>query len=430
MDFDAFFDVKNDTSNIWALLVAGSNSWYNYRHQADVSNAYHVIRDHGVSEDHIVTMMFNDIANHPNNPFPGKIFNSPDKEDVYEGVKIDYEGNDVNPSNFFAILKGQKDKIVGGNGKVIESTKKDKIFIFFSDHGATGLISMPQGIITAEEISEAHNYLHQNGLYSSLVWYLEACESGSMFESLKSDMNIYALTAANSHESSWGCYCDNKLKLPCLGDTFSVSWIMDSKKENLEVETLDDQYEIVKKLTNQSHVCKFGNFSIGHEHVAEFQGHKKSFKNSKPINFHRFKHELNKGSMPSRDIPLLLLQKELLEAQNHADSVDLSRQISKIESKRQYMDRYIHKIVKRLIHDPNNRQAVLENHPLNGIKQLKCHDVVSKFYHHNCFNLNRNPYAMKYVYVLANICDMNIPSEIIINGLSEVCGTVRITNIL
>ncbi len=31
-----------DGGKIWALLVAGSSGWYNYRHQADVCHAYHV----------------------------------------------------------------------------------------------------------------------------------------------------------------------------------------------------------------------------------------------------------------------------------------------------------------------------------------------------------------------------------------------------
>ena len=38
--------------------------------------------------------------------------------------------------------------------------------------------------------------------------YVEACESGSIFEGLLSDgLNIYATTASNARESSWGTYC-------------------------------------------------------------------------------------------------------------------------------------------------------------------------------------------------------------------------------
>lgn len=38
--------------------------------------------------------------------------------------------------------------------------------------------------------------------------YIEACESGSIFEGLLEDkLGIYATTAANGRESSWGTYC-------------------------------------------------------------------------------------------------------------------------------------------------------------------------------------------------------------------------------
>jgi len=39
----------------------------------------------------------------------------------YEGCKIDYRGLDVNIKNYLAILKGQADKVKGGNGRVLKS---------------------------------------------------------------------------------------------------------------------------------------------------------------------------------------------------------------------------------------------------------------------------------------------------------------------
>jgi legumain len=60
----------------------------------------------------------------------------------------------------------------------------------------------------------------------------EACESGSIFEGLLSDsLNIYATTASNSVESSWGTYCPGMAPSPppefntCLGDLYSVAFL-------------------------------------------------------------------------------------------------------------------------------------------------------------------------------------------------------------
>jgi len=73
-------------------------------------------------------------------------------------------------------------------------------------------------------------------MYKEMVIYIEACESGSMFENiLENDLNIYAVSAANAHESSWGTYCGNDAVVngknigSCLGDLFSVSWMEDTE---------------------------------------------------------------------------------------------------------------------------------------------------------------------------------------------------------
>lgn len=48
-------------------------------------------------------------------------------------------------------------------------------------------------------------------MYKQLVFYMEACESGSMFEGhIPNNIDIYVTTAANAHESSWGAYCGSQ----------------------------------------------------------------------------------------------------------------------------------------------------------------------------------------------------------------------------
>ncbi len=40
-----------------------------------------------------------------------------------------------------------------GSGKVIASTSEDRIFVFFSDHGATDLIAFPSSYLYADVLS-------------------------------------------------------------------------------------------------------------------------------------------------------------------------------------------------------------------------------------------------------------------------------------
>lgn len=71
---------------------------------------------------------------------------------------------------------------------------------------------MPSGDpVYAQDLIDTLRYMWSNMMYKELVFYMEACESGSMFEGLlPSDANIYATTAANSEESSYGTYCGSE----------------------------------------------------------------------------------------------------------------------------------------------------------------------------------------------------------------------------
>jgi legumain len=62
--------------------------------------------------------------------------------------------------------------------------------------------------------------------------YLEACNSGSMFQGLPANIRVYATTASNAEESSWATYCDGDDVVngqglgTCLGDLYSVNWMV------------------------------------------------------------------------------------------------------------------------------------------------------------------------------------------------------------
>ena len=198
----------------------------------------------GVPASQIITLAFDDIANNSENPFPGKIFNKPDGEDVYAGCNIDYKGADVTPANFLAVIKGDATGVKGGNGKVLKSDKNSKVFINFADHGAPGLIAFPSEYLYANDFNTAITYMHENAMYDQMVIYIEACESGSMFDGLlPNNINVYATTAANPSESSWAAYCypDDRVNgthvNSCLGDLYSVSWMEDTESNDITSET-------------------------------------------------------------------------------------------------------------------------------------------------------------------------------------------------
>ncbi|KDO29476.1 hypothetical protein SPRG_06015 [Saprolegnia parasitica CBS 223.65] len=264
----------------WAVIVVGSTGYWNYRHQADACHAYQVVRGHGIPASNIVLMMYDDVANSSSNPFPGQLFNRPtlrhsDAVDVYKGCHVDYRGDDVTPKKFLQVLLGD----ASAGGKVLKSTANDRVFVNFVDHGAAGMVVFPNANLYAHDLVETLKTMHERKLYKELVFYMEACESGSMFKDLlPTDIDAYVTTAANEKESSWGTYCPptsdhigTKLLGTCLGDLYSVNWMEDSDKSDLAKETLGEQYARVKKLTDKSHVLEFGSPTIREEPVGDFQ---------------------------------------------------------------------------------------------------------------------------------------------------------------
>lgn len=297
-------NLKNELQEVhWAVLVAGSNGFWNYRHQSDVFHAYYVLLKGGLKPENIIVLAYDDIANDPENPFKGKVFNKPDPKgpgvNVYEGINIDYKGSDVTPQNFLNIIQGQKDLLKGiGSGRCLESKEGDNVFIYFSDHGSTGFIAFPSEYLYADKLNKALVNMHNNKMYNKLVFYLEACESGSMFNNvLMNDINVYATTAANPSQSSWATYCGpddviNGVNIgSCLGDEYSVNWIEDIESliNNKKDENLDAQFQLIKKKTTHSEVQQYGASNYLNETVHDFQGYvQKNHKDSWYRNIRKF----------------------------------------------------------------------------------------------------------------------------------------------
>lgn len=96
-----------------------------------------------------------------------------------------------------------------------------------------------------------------------------------MFQKLPNNTKIYGLSAASPSESSWGTYCSpddvvqGKHINSCLGDLFSVNFMEDIDKGNTD-QTLQSQFQVVKKLTTQSHVMQWGDLSFQSDSIGDF----------------------------------------------------------------------------------------------------------------------------------------------------------------
>jgi len=364
----------------WAVLVAGSNGFWNYRHQSDVFHSYHVLIQNGLNPDNIIVFAYDDIANDSENPFPGKVFNKPDPKgpgkDVYQNIKIDYKGKDVTPENFLNAIQGKKAALKGiGSGRVLESKQSDNVFIYFSDHGATGLIAFPNEELYADKLNSALANMHASKMYSKLVFYLEACESGSMFEGLlANNTNVYATTAATPSESSWATYCGpddvvNGTAIgTCLGDEYSVNWIENAEDfdKNSE-ESLAEQFTVIKAKTVHSAAQQYGDLSYLNETISDFEGYSNGQKDKDSL-FRRVKKFIKKVYCKVRGYLHVPCKSQLKKQQKAQDAekkklykeyLDSARK-SVVESRKVKVDYLLHKAEKSNDHDGKYAEMLRE----------------------------------------------------------------------
>nr|XP_040054697.1 legumain [Gasterosteus aculeatus aculeatus] len=414
----AFPSRDPDGGTNWVVIVAGSNGWYNYRHQADACHAYQIVHKNGIPDEQIVVMMYDDLAHNENNPTPGKVINRPNGTDVYEGVPKDYTGDHVTPENFLAVLKGDSSHVKGGSGKVLKSGPNDHVFVYFTDHGAPGILAFPNDDLNVDDLQSTITYMHDNKKYKRMVFYIEACESGSMMKHLPADINVYATTAANSHESSYACYYDEK-RDTYLGDWYSVNWMEDSDAEDLKKETLAKQFKIVKSHTNTSHVQQFGNKTMAHMKVIAFQGNAKASGLSAPLTTLQPVRDLD--LTPSPDVPLAILKRKLMASNDIQLARGLLMEINSHLKVREMLAETMRQVVERVTGNKLKAEDVLNGRA--DLSQHQCYKAAVHHYKHNCFNWHRAEYeyALRHLYALVNLCERGYSAESIQLAMDFVC---------
>lgn len=405
--------------NIWALLVAGSKGYDNYRHQADVCHAYHILRRNEIPDERIVVMMYDDIAHNESNPTPGIILNHPKGSGVYAGVPKDYTGDLVSPENFLNILQGEQ--IEGGSGKVIASGPNDHVFVYFSDHGAPGLIAFPNDDLRARDLNIVLRIMHEQKKYGKLVFYLESCDSGPIFQHLlPDDINVYATTATNGEEESSACYYDD-FRDTYLGDVYSVNWMEDSNSENPGLETLLDQFRIVKSKTTTSHVRVWGDLRMANMKLSEFQG--------RGIALPRVLDEAPMNLVASRDVPVAIVRRKLEKATDSRVKLSLKHQLNRMLQNRAFLKEKMAELVSFVTRGnaEKTEQFLKAKSPL---KDHNCYEQAVRYFDGHCFDISDNPHSLAYFRLLVNLCEENISVHDIREAINSVCTHQAVVGIV
>ena len=185
----------------WAVVIAASEGWMNYRHQADALAFYQKLKRLGYDDNHILLIMADDIAHHPNNPVPGVVQHVPNGANLYDDIRIDYRLQDISPEAFQSILLGEMENS-------LQSDCDDNVLLFWSGHGERGnWVWGEDDAFSAERLRETLLLLEQGKKYRKLLGLIETCYSGSMGLVTEGIPGVLFVTAANELETSKAeCY--------------------------------------------------------------------------------------------------------------------------------------------------------------------------------------------------------------------------------
>ncbi|MFC1984300.1 C13 family peptidase [Chloroflexota bacterium] len=240
--------VPKERKDLWAVIIATSAGWENYRHQADALAMYHLLKSNGVNDDKIILFLIDDIASSETNPIKGNVHHSVGGKNLRESVVIDYSGEQVSVDTFKNVMLGNR---MPGTSSVLETNENSNILIYIVNHGGNGLIPFEYGgVLGTEELGEVVDIMYQSNKYRQMFIMIEVCFAESMTLNIKAS-GVVVLASASKTESSFGANYDSNIRA-WLSDDFTYQIInVLSREQNLSI---SDFYTSVYQRVAGSHV--------------------------------------------------------------------------------------------------------------------------------------------------------------------------------
>ncbi|KAK8813086.1 hypothetical protein WA158_002678 [Blastocystis sp. Blastoise] len=337
----------------WALFLSANTAWGNYC----ITSTICPVRN-GIPRDHIVYFSFDGNFDNDRNPYPGQMFSESSESGLPEDYApecrayIDYTGDNITPETFMAALSGDAD--------TMKKLTEDTIFVYYMDHGGPGSCEVGHAQLKATVLMDTIQKMYNAKKYKKLVFYFEACYSGSMFTDLPQGLNVYAFTGADDKHSAWMSFCppndviNGKNLHTCISAYYDDEWENIVEKNGTAI-THNDVFKIAHDnvaLKTDQNISQYGDIdTIGNELLSEVFGSTMTLA-VPDVPLHLAKWKAIRSNKNSNDDAMKELEQVIL--QDLKKEISVSRLVSrsvgekKVESAMKYSGRGDHYCVNEL----------------------------------------------------------------------------------
>lgn len=255
----------------YALLVAGSSGWINYRHQADVLKLYKKLKILGMDDNHIILITQDDLAENLLNPHPGTIVDY-EGNPLNDSLQIDYKSSELNPAeDITSILLGEKNERLP---QVIKSDSTHNILVFWCGHGENGFFDWVYNykgeMFSYTTMKAILKKMSKKRVFRKMLWLVETCFSGSVCKAFDEIpiSGALCISSANEYESSKNDEYSTEY-MTYMTNSFTKNLMY--KLNQVEVTdttinkdiSLGELYNYMQKNTVGSHVSVYGKKNLG-----------------------------------------------------------------------------------------------------------------------------------------------------------------------
>lgn len=204
--------------DLWAVIAVTSSGWDNYRHQADALAVYTMLKENGVSDDHIIIITADDVPWIPENPIQGDIHHEPRGDNLRAEAVIDYDGEAVTIETLrHVLLNGDSP----AGQPTLGSDKESNLFIYLVGHGLPGAIPFHEGgRLESSDFAALIDEMYQGKLFRQAFIMVETCFGESMALEIETP-GVLFFTGASRMEPSFGARYDRDIK-QWLADDFTA----------------------------------------------------------------------------------------------------------------------------------------------------------------------------------------------------------------